>query len=268
VTVPRAVSFLPAGKPSAKLFGRDFMKHSSVSSKSDHQSNGDRLLACAFGVLVLLGCGTAYRTVAGQLHGDNVDRCSLNSLPSNIGAWQGRDTVLDVQLVQGAHGNSHATRAYSRPGRRESVSLFVTQSPDLQGFFAHRPAVCYPAAGWILRSVQDVSLQADDNAPLSARVHRFEKTGLVNEQLAVLSYYLVDGQYCPEISSMRARASWPHQVSNSSAQVQIVAGGNSSWKRYESQVKALAVDSARAVRSLLTQPDAVAQRSVTDLDDA
>jgi hypothetical protein len=118
----------------------------------------------------------------------------------------------------------------------------------------HRPEVCYPGNGWTLKDTRYVNLPLDDGTQLQCRILQFSR-GMSTENITVLSYYLVDGQYSPDVSLLRSK-SWAGQSGiDYMAQVQVTCPGRGQLSP-DSSVKAVstfAADSARAICDLFTR---------------
>jgi hypothetical protein len=74
--------------------------------------------------------------------------------------------------------------------------------------------------------------------------------------MVVLNYYIVDGQYCPDVSLLRSKAARGTSGIRYMAQVQITssANGRLTPETAGRSVQAFAADSAQAIRAVM--PDA------------
>ena len=132
----------------------------------------------------------------------------------------------------------------------------------------HRPEVCYPGNGYTLEDTRPVELPIGGGQKLECRTYQFSRGGLGAGPMTVLNYYIVDGQYSPDVSLLRSKALRGSAGIRYMAQVQVVAtGGEGSGSKAASQaVRAFAVDSAEAIRGVM--PDAVSTQPpvATSLD--
>lgn len=175
-----------------------------------------------------------------------------------LGDWTGREAPLDEAIVQRTDTDDHVNRTYMRSGGRKAVSLFIGYGVRMRDLMPHRPEVCYPGAGWTLDETRRIELTTDDGSILPCQIHTFYRGGLDLRRVEVLNYYIVDGRYCPDVSSLRSRA-WKSQSGMTYvaqvqiAQVQIAGTARSLRGGGEELVRAFAVDSAPQIRSLLAE---------------
>jgi len=128
----------------------------------------------------------------------------LQRLPLQMGIWDGVDVPLDDAIVRRTDTDALINRRYSRGGL-ESVSLYVGCGVRTRDMMVHRPEVCYIGAGWTRtgRNPRDVLLP--DGAMLPCTVFEFSRGALNTARLVVLYYYIVDGQYCRDLSDWQYR---------------------------------------------------------------
>lgn len=210
----------------------------------------------AVGVVLLIGSGAGYRTLAGRYNlltaSVPLPPGTLARLPLQLGDWMGREMPLDEAVVRATDTDDHVNREYRHRHGQPAVSLFVAYGVNLRDLAPHRPEVCYPGAGWTLQETRKLTLTTADQSDLPCRVHRFKRGGLVRENITVLNYYIVDGKYCPDVSLLRSKAWRLSLQAKYAAQVQIVCGGSHMDPRgAEAATKAFAADSAPAIRDLL-----------------
>lgn len=218
------------------------------------------LLAAATAVALLLVSGGAYRLLAGYLDRptDSVPmpRGTLaKALPLRIGEWQGKEKPVEEAVVKGADCDDYISRTYSRGA--EVVQLWIAYGVRARDLMPHRPEVCYPGNGYTLEDSRPLELPIGGGRNLECRTYQFSRGGLGAGPMTVLNYYIVDGQYSPDVSLLRSKALRGSGGIRYMAQVQIVAsgGGGSASDAASRSVRAFAVDSAEAIRGRM--PDAV-----------
>jgi EpsI family protein len=147
---------------------------------------------------------------------------ALQILPMQIGDWTGRDEPLDEAIIEATDTDAHISRQYSRYNTSEQVLLYIAAGKRARDLMPHRPEVCYTGAGWTRVKSDFVELPLDDETTLPCSLFQFSKGTLNNKNVIILDYYVVDGQFCRDISLMRSKI-WRGSGSISYvAQVQIV----------------------------------------------
>jgi len=205
-------------------------------------------LAAAFAVFVF---GLAYRVLAVRVGSPPdrtpIDAATVERISLQIGDWTGRDVPLDETTRRATGSDAQISRLYTRPSSA-SVSLYVACGVNARALMPHRPEVCYIAAGFTLMDHYSLELALDDRRKLPCSVFQFSRGGLDAERRTVLYYYIVDGQYCGDISLLRSRAWRGSNTVDYVTQVQIVAStGTLTAEAATKMVSAFAVDSASAV---------------------
>jgi hypothetical protein len=118
----------------------------------------------------------------------------------------------------------------------------------------HRPEVCYPGNGWTLEDKRRVNLPLSDGTELECQILNFSRSGMSSKRITVLNYYIVDGEYCPDVSLLRGKV-----LGNTGyvAQMQITCsgGGSISSKSSVDAVSAFAVDSTRSIYDLFPRSE-------------
>jgi len=170
-----------------------------------------------------------------------------------LGDWTGRDVTLSDAVIRATDTDDHVNREYRRHDGQAAISLFVAYGVQLRDLAPHRPEVCYPGAGWTLVETLRPVLDADAGE-LPCRVYRFSRGGLDARELTVLNYYIVDGQYCPDVSLLRSRA-WRFKLqAQYAAQVQVACAVAVTQRVTPLEaVQAFAAVSASAIRNLLEE---------------
>jgi EpsI family protein len=156
---------------------------------------------------VLLASGLAFRALADAYDASSTPPVllagALERLPLKLGDWTGRPRTLDQALVRAADVDSYVLRSYSRFGR-ESVALYLGFGIRARDLTPHRPEVCYPGSGYTLREQHHVRLTAGASE-LPARILTFSSAGLGATNVAVLTFYVVDGRVVEDVADVRWR---------------------------------------------------------------
>jgi EpsI family protein len=94
--------------------------------------------------LVLLAVAARRQLGAVAVTGDR----QIESLPTTLGTWMGRDAADFSERVVAALGvDAHVNRTYAALGRTASVYVGYYRSQE-QGAAIHSPLNCMPGAGW------------------------------------------------------------------------------------------------------------------------
>lgn len=217
------------------------------------------LLAAATAAALMLISGGAYRLAAAYLDRptDSVPlaRGTLaKAFPMQIGGWQGRERPVEEAVVKGADCDDYISRTYARGA--ESVQLWVAYGVRARDLMPHRPEVCYPGNGYTLEDSRSLELPIGGGQKLECRTYQFSRGGFSASRMTVLNYYIVDGQYSPDVSLLRSKAMRGSSAIRYMAQVQVVASGGegAGLKAAYQAVRAFAIDSAAALRGVM--PDA------------
>ena len=181
--------------------------------------------AVATSVLMLI-YGLGYRVLAARLESPvnttPISQETLDRLPMQIGDWTGQEVPLDVTVVRATDTDAHLSRRYLGHGAAENAWLYVACGVKARDLMPHRPEVCYTGAGWTLMDGRDMELSLDDGAKLPCNFMRFSRGLLSKEKVAVLYYYIVDGEYCGDVSLLRSKAWRGSGTVGYVAQVQVV----------------------------------------------
>ena len=238
------------------------------------QDKGDRTplsstsVAVGVAIALLLLSGAGIRTLAARYAslggGTPLARGTLEQLPLLIGDWVGVEVPLDERIVQATDTDDLVNRSYAHLNGKDKVFLFLACGIRMRDLAPHRPEVCYPGGGWTLDDRRVVDLALSDESELPVQIYEFSRGGLESSRISVLNYYLIDGQYCPDVSLLRSKAWRPKSDVRYIAQVQIVSAVDSSLgsKSADKKTCAFATDSASEIRDLLEA--AVAQVTSKD----
>jgi hypothetical protein len=101
-----------------------------------------------------------------------------------------------------------------------------------------------------------------DGTALDCTLYEFAQSGLVSRTIHVLNYFLVDGQYSPDVSLLRSRAWRGAGAVRYMAQVQVTCSGGALLSREAAlrSIQEFAVQSAGAIRDLLPAGEALADK--------
>jgi EpsI family protein len=191
-------------------------------------SNRQPAIAAALAAACLmLVFGLAYRVVAARLEAPSdttpISPVALARFPMQIGDWTGEDVALDEAIVRQTDTDAHLNRRYLRHGGLEAVSFYIASGVKARDLMPHRPEVCYAGAGWTLADRRSIELSLSDSTKLPCNVMQFSRGALNTQKVVVLDYYLVDGQYCADVSLLRSKAWRGQGAVRYVAQIQIVA---------------------------------------------
>mgnify|MGYP001319134953 FL=1 len=180
--------------------------------------------AVAGGLMLLFGLG--YRAVeakmAAPVNTTPVSQDSLDRLPLEIGGWTGRDTPVDANIIEATDTDAHVSRQYVSNTGFGAVSLWIASGVRARDLMPHRPEVCYVGSGYTLVKREAPDLPLDDGGVLPCNAMQFSRGVLNSNRVFVLYYYLVDGQYCRDVSEWRYKLLWTRI--GYIAQVQVVVG--------------------------------------------
>lgn len=223
---------------------------------SDNPNRRPVIIATIVASSIMLSFGIGYRVLAARLAApiDTIplSQEELERLPLQIGDWTGREVPLDDAIVRATDTDAHVNRSYSRQNAPESVLLYIAYGVRVRDLAPHRPEVCYTGAGWTRIDRRSMELPLSEGAKLPCNVLQFSKGTLNKQKLVVLDYYIVDGQYCRDVSQFRFKAFGGLGTVGHVAQVQIVASlaPNLPADSAGRVVSAFAVESASAISSL------------------
>lgn len=213
---------------------------------------------------LLLATGLAFRALAGAYDATAASPVlrdgALERLPLQLGDWIGRPRTLDLALVRAADVDSYVLRSYSRFGR-ETVALYLGFGIRARDLTPHRPEVCYPGSGYTLREQHRVRLTGG-GIDLPARILTFSSAGLGATNVAVLTFYVVDGRVLDDVSDFRWRMWRGQGAARYIAQVQFttVFGLEEQSPAARALLEEFAAVAAPAARAAVVEAVAEAQR--------
>jgi len=231
--------------------------------KTEKNTTGDRenerpvILGAVVASLFTLIFGVGYRAVAGWLEAPPsatpIAQGTLDRLPIQINSWIGSDRPLDPNIIERTDTDAHVSRTYTKSDGGASVWLWIASGVRVRDLMPHRPEVCYTGQGWTLKDQKLQELPLGDNAMLPYNLMEFSRGALGTEKTLVLYYYIVDGQYCQNVSDFRYDV---FRRIGYVTQVQIVASVKTSLTRdaTESMLLRFAEDSAGPIGRLFESP--------------
>jgi EpsI family protein len=214
------------------------------------------IVAAVAASFLMLVFGLAYRVLAGRLAAPAtttpIDPAMVQRFPMQIGEWTGQEVPIDEATVRATDTDAHINRRYARQGALESVNLYVACGVKARDLMPHRPEVCYTGNGWTLLDRRSVELALSDGAKLPCNVMQFSRGGLNIQQVLVLDYYLVDRQYCSDVSLLRSKAWKGSGTVKYVAQVQVITSVTATMTSDSATrlICAFAADSAASVAEL------------------
>jgi hypothetical protein len=213
--------------------------------------------ATAVGLFILVLFGYEYRKISKSLSDSASESFPLAGtlafIPMNLRDWQGRDIPLESTVVKALAVDDYINRSYSRYSGMEKVELFITCGRRIRDLMPHRPEVCYPSNGWSLRDSEQKLLRLDDGWSFECKIFQFDRSGLGERTVLVLNYYVVDGEYVPDLSSVRSTLWQNFKSLEYLLQVQIVCESTSNdvQENTTDLLVSFALESAQAVRTIL-----------------
>jgi EpsI family protein len=146
----------------------------------------------------LVGSGLVYRHFADRWNRMLAQPVKLPrplaEFPMQVGPWQGRDVEMSEAVKKIAGNDDYISRAYVNPRTGQAVNLYVAFSGRPRNMRGHRPQVCYKGAGWNNTESVPVAVDLADGRRMEAMMHRFDRVTPSRQTVAVLNYYVVNGQ--------------------------------------------------------------------------
>ncbi len=218
---------------------------------------------------LMLVFGLTYRVVAARLEAPvattPISPEALVWFPLDLGGWKGEEVPLDEKVVQRTGTDAHLNRRYVRRGGFEAVTFYIASGVKARDLLPHRPEVCYKGAGWTRVDKRSVKLPVSDSAPLPCNIMQFSRGILNTERIVVLDYYIVDGQYCGNVSLLRWKACLGFGMVRYVVQVQISTPllATDDAEAAVKLVSDFAIESAALTAALFDEP--ATDRSAGDL---
>ncbi len=119
--------------------------------------------ALALAVLMVASASGALLSVAGPT-APAIARDVLVLFPGRLGEWSGVKSRLPLSVEETLGASDYLNVTYQKPGS-ERVSFFVAFYEDqTDGAGIHSPAVCLPAGGWEISSVEPYPISMPESA--------------------------------------------------------------------------------------------------------
>jgi len=224
--------------------------------KNDSPNHRPVIVAAVVATILMLVSTAGYRVLAARLAGSvatsPIRPEALEQLPLQMGGWAGKEVPLDEAIVRATDTDAHINRYYSRKNGLETVSFYVASGVRARDLMPHRPEVCYTGAGWTLTDRRSMELPLSNGMKLPCNILQFSRGTLSTERIMVLDYYLVDGQYCRDVSLLRSKAWQGSGTVDYVAQVQIATSVASAQIAHSARtiVSDFAVESALLIADL------------------
>ena len=153
-------------------------------------------------VVLLVSAGITYRVLASGLK-RIVDMpitlpVPLNSFPTQIGNWTGRDLAIRSTTkvyMEKNFADDFLSRRYINGATKTWADVYIVYcSSKPGGILGHRPRVCYPGNGWIHDGTEPSQFISRAGRQVTCLIHRFHKPASMNDQKVVLNFYILNGQ--------------------------------------------------------------------------
>jgi hypothetical protein len=154
-------------------------------------------------MLLLVSSGLTYRLLASHLDLLFDTPISLpvplSAFPTQIGNWVGRDLAIPnitKEYMEKNFADDFLSRRYvnSATGAWADVyAVYCSSRPA--GIVGHQPRVCYPVNGWIHDSTVQSRFISPVGLQIPCLIHRFHKPAPTHEQIVVLNFYILNGQF-------------------------------------------------------------------------
>jgi len=224
--------------------------------KHDSPNRRPVFVAAIAASFLMLTFGIAYRVLAARLAAPVntavMSAAALEQLPLQIGGWAGQEVPLDEAIVRATDTDAHISRRYFRHNNSENIFLYIAYGVRARDLMPHRPEVCYTGAGWTLTDSSSMDLPLSDGMKLPCRALQFSRGTLNKKKVMVLNYYIVDGQYCRDVSLLRSKAWHGSGMVRYVAQIQIVASdpSNLTTDAAAKMAHTFAIESASLISTL------------------
>ncbi len=178
--------------------------------EADRTNRRPVIAAAVTASCLMLVFGVAYRALAARLEGPGsstpISSTVLGRFPLQMGDWTGLDVPLDEKIVRATDTDALLNRRYTRRGGLESVAFYIAAGVKARDLMPHRPEVCYVGAGWTRMTRRSLELPLGNGTRLPCNVLQFSRGALNEQRVLVLDYYIVDGEYCRDVSRLRFKA--------------------------------------------------------------
>jgi len=160
---------------------------------------------------------------------------AINDLPMSYDDWVGRNTDVPKAAAELLHANEVRAFSFRHITSGESFDLVIVHCANARDLLGHYPPVCYPAQGWLQRSLAERELTesaspsekqeagvADDR--WTCNEYRFERMDAgYSRQMSVINYMVLpDGTVEPSMDAVNRAAADLSERSFGALQVQVV----------------------------------------------
>ena len=230
-------------------------------TKNNNPNQRPVIVAAVVAGFLMFVSSAAYRVLAARLEAPvnttPISLAALERLPLQIGDWMGREVPLDEAIVRATDTDAHINRSYSRNNASQYISLYIASGVKVRDLMPHRPEVCYTGAGWTLIDKRSMELPLSDGMELPCNTFQFSRGTLNTKKTVLLNYYIVDGQYCRDVSRLRSKAWRGSGTVRYVAQIQIAASVtvNLTADSAARIISDFAVESASSISRLFESPE-------------
>ena len=186
-----------------------------------------------------------------------IDPNALSSFPMEIDSWTGQEAPLSDAIIEATDTDAHISRSYFRNNGTEGVSLYVAFGQRARDLIPHRPEVCYVGAGWTREDVESVEIPLEDGTGLPCTLMQFSRGSLVQKNVMILDYYIVDGAFSSDVSAARWKIGKGSGAIKYIAQIQISVPviSRQDVGHAKEVISSFAIDSAPLLKQLLSSFD-------------
>jgi hypothetical protein len=116
-----------------------------------------------------------------------------------IGNWIGSDLSIPSitkEYMEKNFADDFLSRRYINEITNTWADVYIVYcSSQLGGILGHQPRVCYPGHGWIYDSTEPSQFISQAGRQIPCLIHRFHKPAPLYDQIVVLSFYILNGQF-------------------------------------------------------------------------
>jgi len=149
-------------------------------------------------VVLLICSGIAHRLAASRLNavvGTPVSLpVPLSQFPFELANWTGRDIPVSATVLKVAGNDDYFLRSYTNTATGQRANVYVGYSARPRTMRGHRPAICYPNAGWVWDSTALRTVLLNSGRQITSLVHRFHRPAPRTAETVVLNFYILNGR--------------------------------------------------------------------------
>ncbi len=150
----------------------------------------------AVAIMILVGAG--YRILAASMKSLTQKPINLpvpiTAFPFSVGNWSGEDIPVPENIQRVSGNDEFLNRLYINRTGNQWANVYIAYSARPRTMLGHRPQVCYVGAGWVHDSTELLEFFSRSSRPVSSLLHHFHKPAPSNEEIVVLSFYILNGQ--------------------------------------------------------------------------